>query len=433
MQRLEKETFLKLMEEQPYLLESLYCFDFCSGEKPVLTKVFQQKEEPYPVMQLKTSLPNCEVDVAAGDLETVLRNVRSKLQLRTAKTLLETWDTFVSEEVYVGTFGEVKTMLETNMVDEDCVLYPTVLILPSYSKEKKHWLQQKLLEYQDILTDQGYQVLGVFLYGSQNYQMDTLTFFFGRSGTFPPFMLKSDVDAVAVVLPTSADLVFNIPLEKTIEMKHGSVRVKDLRCFAQQLLKGNYSTLELLLTPYKITTGDYFTDLLKPDMVLDLLNFNIRQTLASTMGSYLNMQHQDVKNGKTLARMAHLLRFQSQFLNTDKRVFNCEDWLYALAGNKNFGQDKSEFETDPVMYELQKLKQMPKQDLSVEFETLCEKERELHQKFKAKYPHTNAAVLTDQQKAVKDRLAKWVEKVFLLSVLERRSLSAIADVLLGET
>lgn len=418
MQQLEKETFLKLMEEQSYLLESLYCFDFCSGKKPVLTKVFQQKEEPYPVMQLKTSLPNCEVDVAAGDLETVLRNVRSKLPLRTAKTLLETWDTFISEEVYVGTFGEVKTMLETNMVGEDCVLYPTVLILPSYSKEKKHWLQQKLLEYQNTLTDQGYQVLGVFLYGSQNYQMDTLT---------------SDVDAVAVVLPTATDLVFNIPLEKTIEMKHGSVRVKDLRCFAQQLLKGNYSTLEWLLTPYKVTTGDYFTDLLKPDMVLDLLNFNIRQTLASTMGSYLNMSSCEEKNGKTLARMAHLLRFQSQFLNTDKRVFNCEDWLYALAGNKNFGQDKSEFETDPVMYELQKLKQMPKQDLSVEFETLCEKERELHQKFRAKYPCTNAAVLTDQQKAVKDRLAKWVEKVFLLSVLERRSLSAIADVLLGET
>lgn len=356
--------------------------------------------------------------MASGDLETLLKKLQSKLPLRTAKTLLETWDTFISEEVYVGTFKEVKTMLETNMVGDDCVFYPTVLIFPSYSKEKRYWLQQKLREYQNTLTDQGYQVLGVFLYGSQNYQMDTLT---------------SDVDAVAVVLPTATDLVFNIPLEKTIEMKHGSVRVKDLRCFTQQLLKGNYSSLEWLLTPYKVTTGDYFTDLLKPDMVLDLLNFNIRQTLASTMGSYLNMSSCEEKNGKTLARMAHLLRFQSQFLNTDKRVFNCEDWLYALAGNKNFGQDKSEFETDPVMYELQKLKQMPKQDLSVEFEILYEKEQELHQKFNTKYPRTDVATLTVQQKDVKERLAKWVEKVFLLSVLERRSLSAIADVLLGET
>lgn len=418
MQRLQRETFLKLMEEQPYLLESLYCFDFCSGEKPILTKVFRHTEEPYPVIQFKSAIPNCEIDVASGDLETLLKKLQSKLPLRTAKTLLETWDTFISEEVYVGTFKEVKTMLETNMVGDDCVFYPTVLIFPSYSKEKRYWLQQKLREYQNTLTDQGYQVLGVFLYGSQNYQMDTLT---------------SDVDAVAVVLPTATDLVFNIPLEKTIEMKHGSVRVKDLRCFAQQLLKGNYSSLEWLLTPYKVTTGDYFTDLLKPDMVLDLLNFNIRQTLASTMGSYLNMSSCEEKNGKTLARMAHLLRFQSQFLNTDKRVFNCEDWLYALAGNKNFGQDKSEFETDPVMYELQKLKQMPKQDLSVEFEILYEKEQELHQKFNTKYPRTDVATLTVQQKDVKERLAKWVEKVFLLSVLERRSLSAIADVLLGET
>lgn len=418
MQRLQRETFLKLMEEQPYLLESLYCFDFCSGEKPILTKVFRHTEEPYPVIQFKSAIPNCEIDVASGDLETLLKKLQSKLPLRTAKTLLETWDTFISEEVYVGTFKEVKTMLETNMVSDDCVFYPTVLIFPSYSKEKRYWLQQKLREYQNTLTDQGYQVLGVFLYGSQNYQMDTLT---------------SDVDAVAVVLPTATDLVFNIPLEKTIEMKHGSVRVKDLRCFAQQLLKGNYSSLEWLLTPYKVTTGDYFTDLLKPDMVLDLLNFNIRQTLASTMGSYLNMSSCEEKNGKTLARMAHLLRFQSQFLNTDKRVFNCEDWLYALAGNKNFGQDKSEFETDPVMYELQKLKQMPKQDLSVEFEILYEKEQELHQKFNTKYPRTDVATLTVQQKDVKERLAKWVEKVFLLSVLERRSLSAIADVLLGET
>lgn len=418
MQRLQRETFLKLMEEQPYLLESLYCFDFCSGEKPILTKVFRHTEEPYPVIQFKSAIPNCEIDVASGDLETLLKKLQSKLQLRTAKTVLETWDTFVSEEVYVGTFKEVKTMLETNMVGDDCVFYPTVLIFPSYSKEKRYWLQQKLLEYQNTLTDQGYQVLGVFLYGSQNYQMDTLT---------------SDVDAVAVVLPTATDLVFNIPLEKTIEMKHGSVRVKDLRCFAQQLLKGNYSSLEWLLTPYKVTTGDYFTDLLKPDMVLDLLNFNIRQTLASTMGSYLNMSSCEEKNGKTLARIAHRLRFQSQFLNTDKRVFNCEDWLYALAGNKNFGQDKSEFETDPVMYELQKVKQITNQDLSEEFEILYEKEQELHQKFNTKYPRTDVATLTVQQKDVKERLAKWVEKVFLLSVLERRSLSAIADVLLGET
>lgn len=418
MQRLQRETFLKLMEEQPYLLESLYCFDFCSGEKPVLTKVFRHTEEPYPVIQFKSVIPNCEIDAASGDLETLLKKLQSKLQLRTAKTVLETWDTFVSEEVYVGTFKEVKTMLETNMVGDDCVFYPTVLIFPSHSKEKRYWLQQKLLEYQNTLTDQGYQVLGVFLYGSQNYQMDTLT---------------SDVDAVAVVLPTAVDFVFNNPLEKTVQMKHGSVRVKDLRCFAGQLLKGNYSTLEWLLTPYKITTGDYFTDLLKPDMILDVLNFNMRQTLASTMGSYLTMRSHGEKNGKTLARMAHLLRFQNHFLNTDKQVFNHEDWLYAFAGNTNFGQDKTTSETDPVIYELQKVKQITNQDLSAEFEILYEKEQELQQKFNTKYPRTNVTTLTVQQKDVKERLAKWVEKVVLLSILERRSLSAIADVLLGET
>ena len=60
------------------------------------------------------------------------------------------------------------------------------------------------------------------------------------------------------------------------------------------------------------------------------------------------------------------------------------------------------------------------------------KERELHQKFQTKYPRNTDNELTPYQKAVKERLAKWVEKVFLLSVLERRSASAVADALLND-
>jgi len=420
MQKLQKQTFLKLMEEQPYLLESLYCFDFCSGEKPILTKVFRHTEEPYPVIQFKSAIPNCEIDVASGDLETLLKKLQSKLQLRTAKTVLETWDTFVSEEVYVGTFKEVKTMLKTNMVGDDCVFYPTVLIFPSYSEAKRQWLQRRLCEYQNVLTNQGYQVLGLFLYGSQNYQMDTLT---------------SDVDAVAVVLPTAVEHTFDLPMEKTVEMEYGSVRVKDVRQFARQLLKGNYSTLEWLLTPYRTLHGNYFTDLLKPEMVYDLLNFNVRQTLAATFGSYGNMKSYEHKDGKSLARMAHLLRFQSHLLNAQEQTFTLADWRFALTGNRHFGQVHTTSSTDPVMYTLQQLKlesNKSDNDLSQEFETLYAKERELHQKFQTKYPRNTDNELTPYQKAVKERLAKWVEKVFLLSVLERRSASAVADALLND-
>lgn len=420
MQKLQKQTFLRLVEEQPYLLESLYCFDFSSHEKPVLTRTFQPSYGPYRVLQLKAVQPT-RVDVTTDDMETVLSQLRKEQRLQTAKTYSEVWDTFACEdEVYTGTVAELKTMLETLTVNEEPVLYPTVLVVPSYSEAKRQWLQRRLCEYQNVLTNQGYQVLGLFLYGSQNYQMDTLA---------------SDVDAVAVVLPTAVEHTFDLPMEKTVEMEYGSVRVKDVRQFARQLLKGNYSTLEWLLTPYRTLHGNYFTDLLKPEMVYDLLNFNMRQTLAATFGSYGNMKSYEHKDGKSLARMAHLLRFQSHLLNAQEQTFTLDDWRFALTGNRHFGQVHTASSTDPVMYTLQQLKlesNKSDNDLSQEFETLYAKERELHQKFQTKYPRNTDNELTPYQKAVKEQLAKWVEKVFLLSVLERRSASAVADALLND-
>lgn len=39
--------------------------------------------------------------------------------------------------------------------------------------QKKQSISNVLKFYEEILTAQGYQVIGLFLYGSQNYDMDT--------------------------------------------------------------------------------------------------------------------------------------------------------------------------------------------------------------------------------------------------------------------
>ena len=58
----------------------------------------------------------------------------------------------------------------------------------------KQEVQNQIQQHYDKLISLGYNVVGVFLYGSQNYELD-------YSG--------SDVDSKAIILPTLNDIVFN--------------------------------------------------------------------------------------------------------------------------------------------------------------------------------------------------------------------------------
>lgn len=90
----------------------------------------------------------------------------------------------------------------------------------------------------------GYDNIGCFLQGSQNYNLDTD---------------QSDIDSRLIVAPSLYNLAMNIkPISTTYIMSNNEhVDIKDIRLFIQNLKKQNMNSLEILFTKYKIINEEY--------------------------------------------------------------------------------------------------------------------------------------------------------------------------------
>lgn len=106
-------------------------------------------------------------------------------------------------------------------------------------------IMKRVQEHYDYLT-QLYppeQILGVFLYGSQNYGTDTE---------------NSDVDTKAILVPTLEDLCLSNPVSKEIHLPNDEhCEVKDIREMVKQFRKQNINFIEILFTKYKIINLRY--------------------------------------------------------------------------------------------------------------------------------------------------------------------------------
>lgn len=428
MQKLEKSEFLSLLETQPYLVESVYGFDFCQDEQPMVTHAFTfLGESTLFAANALNQTTDQTVDPDSDDLYAALNRVRKPQEEPTVSyaTPKDVYDALSCKtECYTGTILELQQVLKSSTALGDIVLRPTFLVVPENSATKQYHIQQQLLQYKTQLTEQGYQVIGLFLYGSQNYQMDTL---------------QSDIDAVAVIIPTVDDFAWQKATEKTLHTETGDIRIKDVRRFAAQLLKGNYSSLEWLLTPYKVVDANYFTDLLQPQMVENLLNFSPVRTLASTFGSIMNVRLHASANksdGANAARLAHLLRFNSYVLKQleTKDRLSLEDWRYAFSGNPYFGCDKRTT-TDLEILQLQTLKGtdlLEKEALTDLYCTLEEQDVACRKQYTQRYPDHADQTWDAKQQQIAHQLAKWVTKVCMLFVFEQHTKAEMVDQLLPE-
>jgi len=108
------------------------------------------------------------------------------------------------------------------------------------------YIQHVLKERKDYIErTRGCKIVFVGLFGSQNYGLD------GSS---------SDIDCVAVTMPSLDDLISGTPSVKTLcseeftsnKSDEGQVKLMDLRDFAKQLSKGSFTNLEALLSDYVI-------------------------------------------------------------------------------------------------------------------------------------------------------------------------------------
>ena len=81
-----------------------------------------------------------------------------------------------------------------------------------------------------------YDVLGAFLYGSQNYNLDTD---------------NSDVDSVVVLVPSIKSLLCEKEVSTTYELEDHHIVVKDLKAFNKNLLTLSPMAVEPLFSQWE--------------------------------------------------------------------------------------------------------------------------------------------------------------------------------------
>ena len=89
-----------------------------------------------------------------------------------------------------------------------------------------------------LLSGEESRIIGCFLYGSQNYGLDTI---------------NSDVDTVVLTIPSFHMIVYDKPDVKTYTRENGEKIVfKDFRKFMTELRNGRPEAIELLFTQYYV-------------------------------------------------------------------------------------------------------------------------------------------------------------------------------------
>ena len=171
------------------------------------------------------------------------------------------------------------------------------------------WIMDRLREhYEEALTifprD---KILGIFIQGSQNYQLD-------YSG--------SDIDTKCIVLPTLEDICLNKKATSYTHVRENNEHIdfKDLRVITGDFKKQNINFLEILFTKYCIINADYeylFMPLLDAaEAIASYDNYRfVRATAGMSMEKHKALeldrpsQHDEiVKYGWATKQLHHLMR-----------------------------------------------------------------------------------------------------------------------------
>lgn len=113
--------------------------------------------------------------------------------------------------------------------------------------DRDEMIMKRLQEHYDYIKDK-YEVVGLFLQGSQNYGLDE----YSEDYT-------SDIDSKAIIIPTFEDFILGKePVSKTIVLDNEEhIDVKDIRVMFSMFKKANISYIELLYTNYRIVNEKY--------------------------------------------------------------------------------------------------------------------------------------------------------------------------------
>lgn len=199
-------------------------------------------------------------------------------------------------------------------------------------------IQNRLKAHYGYIESLGYEIAGVFLQGSQNYNLDI----YEKDYT-------SDIDTKCIVLPTLDSLIKGNQMTSTkYDFEGEQIDVKDIRVMMEMWKKQNQSYLEILFTEYKIINPKY-KSLLKEifDMREDIVKMNLPQLARCISGmskeKVATLEHEypttvekikkigyDPKQLASIVRLTHLIEnifdknmnFKDAILYTDDDLRN---------------------------------------------------------------------------------------------------------------
>lgn len=185
----------------------------------------------------------------------------------------------------------------------------------------------------ELLSLKGHEVVGVFLQGSQNYDLD---------------YEGSDIDTKAILLPSFSDFLFNKKqVSTTIELPPSNehLDIKDIRLMFENFKKQNINFIEILFTKYKYMNPKY-EKLFQPmfDNAEKIARYDQYKTLNSIAGMsmekfkamehpYPTLIHKIEKFGYDPKQLHHILRLRD-FI--DKYVRGCDYKDCMEATDKNY-------------------------------------------------------------------------------------------------
>lgn len=165
--------------------------------------------------------------------------------------------------------------------------------------------EEALKEHKNALLKHGYKeenILGIFAYGSQNYQVETE---------------NSDWDTKAIIVPNYEKLIMNYPVSNEIHLPNGEhCEVKDIREIASMFKKQNINFLEILFTDYK-WLNPYYARLWEfyfESKKEDIAHYDVNKTVQSICGQAIHTLNQNPFNGKKIANGYRLLQFLERYL-----------------------------------------------------------------------------------------------------------------------
>ena len=205
-------------------------------------------------------------------------------------------------------------------------------------------INKALKEHLETVLEKGYnesQILGVFLYGSQNYGTNTSS---------------SDVDTKCILIPTLEDLCLRCPVSKEIHLENGEhCDVKDIREIVANFRKQNINFLEILYTPYFWINPMYekvWFDCLVNNREF-ISHYDMNKALQSTCGQAIHTLKQDKTNGKKVSNGLRLYWFLKEYLDGNdynKCIYLDEDRRKILKDLKNKSEIKDIKQVDELIY-----------------------------------------------------------------------------------